>query len=195
MADNDQSHDFEVFKAELVAELQRQKAELDATINQQKIDQELALQQAQQDWEVRLEQWRAERQGQIEHYRATVSSELELFRSVINYGSITMKGLFLINGGAAAALLAFVGHLATSNPPRNDLAAALAGSMSLFLWGLAIAVLTSFLSYIAQSYYAHQKDMWGAAFQGITLAVGIVSGGMFMWGALDALAVFRSMSG
>jgi len=47
-------------------------------------------------------------------YEAQAASARELFKSVITTAMVAIKSLILINGGAAVALLAFIGHLATS---------------------------------------------------------------------------------
>jgi hypothetical protein len=44
-------------------------------------------------------------------YAAQIAANLELFKSVISTANIAIKSLITINGGAAVALLAFVGHL------------------------------------------------------------------------------------
>lgn len=41
--------------------------------------------------------------------------KLESFRGTIQFGIQTTKSLFMVSGGAAAALLAFMGHLVTND--------------------------------------------------------------------------------
>ena len=55
-----------------------------------------------------------ERDREIEYYRATVTYQLagwqETHRSVIDFAITAVKAALFINGGAAIALLAFLGH-------------------------------------------------------------------------------------
>lgn len=47
------------------------------------------------------------------------ASDLELWKSAIESGQTALKSLILINGGAAVALLAFLGNMLTKPPPTG----------------------------------------------------------------------------
>lgn len=59
-----------------------------------------------------IERYKADLQNWIEANKYQHEGYLELFRSVIISGQSAIKSSFLLNGGAAVALLAFIGHLA-----------------------------------------------------------------------------------
>ena len=67
---------------------------------------------------------------------------------VISYGKETIKGLILLNSGSAAALLAFIGHLAVSG--MKDGAKAFALPLCLFIAASIVALLGMGLSYISE---------------------------------------------
>ncbi len=51
----------------------------------------------------------------IERHKQANQLDLEMFRSVISAGQNAIKTAFLLNGGAAIALLAFIGSLVEKN--------------------------------------------------------------------------------
>lgn len=59
--------------------------------------------------ETELTVYRAENERNLAHYNAQQHQAVEIFKSVISYGTATLKSAILINGGAAVALLAFIG--------------------------------------------------------------------------------------
>jgi len=68
---------------------------------------------------------------------------------VITYGKETMKGLILLNSGSAAALLAFIGHLAVSG--MKEEAKMFALPLYLFLAASIMALAGMGLSYLSQN--------------------------------------------
>lgn len=67
---------------------------------------------------------------------------------VLMYGKETMKSLLLLSGGSAAALLAFIGHLATSD--MKESAKGLAWPLSIFVVAAVFAVGGLGFSYLSQ---------------------------------------------
>jgi len=82
-------------------------------------------------------------------YRVRVDFSLEQFKAVIAVGQIALKSMFLINGGAAIAVLAFVGHLATSVNTMHAIRP-FAFPLGCFVAGLLLVTIASGLTYIAQ---------------------------------------------
>ena len=76
--------------------------------------------------------------------------ELEMLRSVITTGQNALKAALLINGGAAVALLAFVGGV-WNNPKAAPLRPELAYGLSLFVWGVLAAACASGATYLSQA--------------------------------------------
>ena len=81
--------------------------------------------------------------------------EQEVFKSVIAYGEVTVKSALLINGGAAVAMLAFAGNLAT-RVGEPEIASRFAAAMVAFGAGAWLAVLGAGFGYIAQSCYLRE---------------------------------------
>ena len=84
----------------------------------------------------------------------------------LNLGQGGVKLLVLVNGGAAAAALAFVGSLATKDPGINlrDLIP-LANTLIWFAWGVGLAVCAFMMGHLASyflilnlSYFQHQEE-------------------------------------
>lgn len=61
---------------------------------------------------IQLEKYKADLQRWVSENNHRHEAQLEMFRSVITAGQGAIKSAFLLNGGAAVALLAFIAHLA-----------------------------------------------------------------------------------
>ena len=55
-------------------------------------------------------------QADLATYQHESAQTVELLRSVVSSANEILKTLMLLNGGAAVALLAFMGHLVSSGP-------------------------------------------------------------------------------
>lgn len=95
----------------------------------------------------------AKKDTALAKYRIQADVLLENFRSVILSGQAALKSMFLINGGAAVAILALVGHLSTS-----EISAAkvdkFAGPLCLFAVGLVFTTTAAGFTYLAQRAYS-----------------------------------------
>jgi hypothetical protein len=113
---------------------------------------------------------------------------LEGFRQVIALGQSTLKSIMLINGGAAVALLAFLGNLITRSGSSTNIVA-FAGSMSMFVVGVFLAAVAYATTYFSQLFYGGEKK-WqqrtGLTFHVVTSLVGAASLAVFLWGAHTA---------
>jgi len=76
-----------------------------------------------------------------------------MFRSAITAGQSAIKSSFLLNGGAAVALLAFIGHLATID---KSYVATFASSLLPFAYGALAISITSGFTYLSQWLYASE---------------------------------------
>jgi len=90
-------------------------------------------------------------------YRVRVDFSLEMFKSVIAVGQTALKSLFLINGGAAVAVLAFVGHLATAGSSADSIRG-FAAPLGCFVAGLLLVTIASGVTYLSQRAYARHKQ-------------------------------------
>lgn len=140
--------------------------------------------------EAELAKYKAELQLWIEQTKGNLASNLEMFRSVIQAGQSAIKSSFLLNGGAAVAILAFIGKLTTSQPDKIP---SFATSLTLFVVGVLIVTVTSGLTYLSQWFYAGGKKWQKATgfwLNIITIILGLSSYGLFTWGICEAYKVF-----
>lgn len=111
--------------------------------------------------------------------------KLEGFRSVIQAGQSALKSCILINGGAAVALLAFLGHLVQQHEPAVSVHA-LASAMSVFVGGVFAGGLASGFTYLSQWFFADDWNKTGFTFNIAAILTGLASLGCFCWGGLLA---------
>jgi hypothetical protein len=118
-------------------------------------------------------------QANLEKYKAELATwtaqtqhvsnwELESFKQVISLGQSAIKSITLINGGAAIALLAFIGHL-TSSTVTNLQILPFAESLRFFVNGVFFSALASGTTYLSQNFYDYDGK-WNRRF-GITLHI------------------------
>ncbi len=77
---------------------------------------------------------------------------LEMFRTVVEYGRDALKAAMLINGGAAVAVLAFIGNIWTIEG-SDDAVRSLACAVAMFGFGVLFAAVSSAFTYITQYFY------------------------------------------
>jgi len=145
------------------------------------------------DWEIRsqftLEEWKAKTLNDLEAWKGNkewqhLSSEL-----AINFATVTIKALLLINGGAVVALLAFLGKIWS---PDNPASPTIVPAIAWFLGGTICAVMVGCSSYFAQSFFTHYKNKIGIGFQVFAILIGICSLGCFGTGAFKACDSFTN---
>jgi hypothetical protein len=100
-----------------------------------------------------LERLKATNQLHIERLKLVANNNLESFRSVIATGANASKSCMLVNGGAAVALLAFVGNIWNKNSNAGTVAE-LAYGILFFCSGVGLAALCTGITYIAQYCYS-----------------------------------------
>ncbi len=79
----------------------------------------------------------------------------------------------MINGGAALAILAFVGQIA--GKPLNGLGPVVEGALDSLMWfvmGALFGVITAGLSYLAQLAFTDKANKLGRCFQVSAIVVG-----------------------
>lgn len=123
-----------------------------------------------------------EHQGRIEHYR-----------SVLESGQTALKTFSTINGGAALAILAFIGNLLPKELPPGtpNPIPALSVAMLAFFVGVALTGFSSGLRYLTQL-LGNGRSPRGA---NVSMYAAIIAGGgsplAFVWGLLQAYWAFR----
>ncbi len=137
-----------------------------------------------------FERYKADLQNWIEANKYQHEGNLEMFRSVITSGQNAIKSSFLLNGGAAIALLAFIAHLAEFNAGK---VAEFAACLLPFAFGVLTMVVTSGCTYLSQWLLASHRDGTKKAGFGLNILcifLGIASYGLFTWGLLATYRVF-----
>ena len=115
-----------------------------------------------------------------------------MFRSVISAGQSALRSAFLMNGGGAVAVLAFIGNLANNDPQRIP---SLAPSLTVFVTGVLLVTVASGGTYLSQWFYAHiskRSRYTGHTFNILAIVSAIASYCAFAWGIFDAYTVFAN---
>ncbi len=112
------------------------------------------------DRDAELECIRAHYANHLSHYNWLKEQDIELFKSVITSGQNTLRASMLLHGGAAVALLAFIGHLVV-NPSTKSLVGQFAPIMTCFLIGVLNVVVCHGITYLTQYCYHHQRNIFG----------------------------------
>lgn len=124
-------------------------------------------------------------------YRVRVDFLLEQFKSVIAVGQAALKSMFLANGGAAVAVLAFAGHLATSG--SSGAVPRLAFPLAYFVLGLIFVTVASGVTYLAQRSHALKRRELAKRLNKIIVLLAFMSVAAFAtgcWFAYAAIAHF-----
>ncbi len=136
-----------------------------------------------------LAQYQAENERNIAHYNAQQLHTVEMFRSVITYGTAALKSAILINGGAAAALLAFIGNV-WSKGVAEGAVAPLTAAITYFSFGVLAAALGTATSYFTQFYYGEKYHRTGVVFHTLTVVFVVGAYVLFSLGVLGAYDSF-----
>lgn len=136
--------------------------------------------------EASMEQYKAKLAALGSSLQHEHEKKLEMLRSVIITGQNALKAALLINGGAAVALLAFVGGV-WSNPNAAPLRLGLAYGLSLFVWGVLAAACASGATYLSQAGFGGEfgprSQSIGRATRWLAVASVVGSYVLFGWAA------------
>jgi hypothetical protein len=126
-----------------------------------------------------------------------------LLAAAISNANMALRTAVTINGGAAVALLAFVGALATRTDIEAENLIDMASTLTIFAWGVATAVSGMILAYLtngtaAESLRQHKRNWtlpyvtetpastkhgrWANWFQGFGIGAALFSLGLFIYG-------------
>ena len=144
--------------------------------------------------EAALERYKAQLSADAEHRKSLHEFDLEMLRATIMTGQSALKGCLLINGGAAIAVLAFLGNAWTKDFPRRVLLDASYG-LSLFVWGVLAAATALGATYLSQAGYGNEfgKHSARVGSYGRSLAIGLVITSYALF-ACAAWQVYSSLS-
>lgn len=138
-----------------------------------------------------LERYKTQLAQAIETNRQIHQSNIESFKAAVTSGQSAIRSLFLLNGGAAIAILAFLGHLTQHHPDRLP---TFAWTLLPFTVGVFATATVSGLTYLSQVFFArNETEKYGFAFQFACVGVGVSSLVCFAIGmrrAYDAFVAF-----
>jgi len=143
----------------------------------------------QKSFEVEIASFKAEHERNLAHYEAQQLHSIELFRSVIAYGQAALKSEILINGGAAVALLAFIGNIWTKGI-QPEAVNFLTSGIAYFSFGVLAGALGTVGSYFTQYCYSESFLKAGVVFHFLTVLIVLGVFVLFSLGAFDSYQAF-----
>ena len=149
----------------------------------------LMQQERQRVHQSQLEQFKATHASNLAQYTAQSQTALEMLRSVITLGQGALRAAMLVNGGAAVAILGFLGSAWTKGVPQATLTT-LPRSMLFFAVGVLAAGLATGFTYLSQAAFASEQRRRGEVMRRIVIALIVASFVMFGLGSWVAYAVF-----
>lgn len=136
-------------------------------------------------YDFELAKFKAENDRNIAHSANETVHSVEMFKSVVNAGQSALKASMVINGGGAAALLAFTGKIwetTTSTMVANSLT----GSILIFCFGVLSAALATGTTYLSQYAYSGDWLKTGHSFNVVSISAILGSYTLFGYGAYKA---------
>ena len=100
-----------------------------------------------------------------------------------------LKGLLLLNGAAAIAILSFLGDIVMTEYIRWI--QGITWTLLFYAFGAILAVSTSLFSYLSQYYYNIENEKWGTIWRFIGILCAVGSLGSFFIGCIIIFAVVR----
>ena len=140
---------------------------------------------------LKIEQNRAELQIRLAEHSQREQSRLEGFKATIAAGQAALRAAILVNGGAAAALLAFIGHVATAPTGRFE-AGAGAPALLCFVGGVLAAAMAAGSTYLAQAYFQHNREKPAQVWNNISIGLVCLSYLLFFAGAISGVSVLAN---
>ncbi len=98
---------------------------------------------------------------------------LESFKGALQYGVQTMKSLFMVTGGSAAALLAFMGHMAANDKMAH--VRLLVVPLGVFFTASVFACGSFAFSYLSQCDATANKTAWAVRLKACAIITTILS--------------------
>lgn len=137
--------------------------------------------------DVKLVEYAHERN--LAYYNAVQPNKREMLRAVFAYSQTALKSTLLINGGAAAAVLAFIGNVWDSKLSAAT-ASGLTNSILLFALGVLSAAVGTGFTYCTQYCYTEEWKKGAIAFHILTLLAVLAAFCLFGFGVYEAYSGF-----
>ena len=129
-------------------------------------------------------------ESELAFRRLQHESSLEMFRSVIESGKTALKTCILVNGGAAIALLAFIGNIFSKSQVNNSVPQGLANALLDFSGGVWLGALSSGLTYLSQGGYHRNCPKMARVFNSIGISFVAIAYILFGVGVFAAYHAF-----
>lgn len=127
---------------------------------------------------------------QIEKFRMSQNTQLEVYKTVNENGRHALRSLFILNGGAAVAMAAFIGNASKSVTATSLNLETLSVALYFFAFGVFFAALAHGSNYICSFFYAEYNNSKmakiGHAINIFTIIVAITGYCSFVVGLLNA---------
>jgi hypothetical protein len=171
---------------ELLSEVRQLKGKGIKTVELDRLEAALvatnAAESKDEEWKIKLTDLK--HQSDLAAYEAGQNMNRSLLEAAIAFAGAALKSALLINGGAAVAMLAYLGNThsgATGEFPY---------AMLMYTGGVLLAAMGTGGSYLAQYHYAKRNDKVGDRFRSVAIALIIVSYVAFALGSHTAYLGF-----
>ena len=139
--------------------------------------------------DIELEKWKEDCHRQMDAWKNEQTWQMHLSNATGIAGQAAMKSALLINGGAAVAILAFIGQIFNSSV-NCDIVHSLKLSMILFVSGTLSSAVAFGTTYLAQLSWQSNKNRFGLIINNISTALVILSYLLFLCGSYTAWSTF-----
>lgn len=131
-----------------------------------------------------------EHESRLARYKADRDIDIEMLKSVLEAAKTALNSSILINGGAAAALLALIGNLYGRANAATPIALPLVESLVTFTAGVLLGGLATASAYLTQYCYSEKHHRTGVAFHILAVLLVLGSYGTFVSGIAAAYRAF-----
>lgn len=132
--------------------------------------------------EAAMEAYRADLSAWVSSRQQNHEHNLEMLRATITTGQSALKSALLINGGAAVALLAFIGNV-WSSANTSRVLPEISTALLLYVFGVLAAAIAAGATYFSQAGY-------GEEFGKASIYVGRIGHVLAVLGVLTSYALF-----
>lgn len=108
--------------------------------------------------DVQLASFNAQNSLTIEQYKEKKAEWRELFKATVSHLQSAIKILGVINGGAAVALLAFIGKIWSPNFYGSIIGEYISLALILYCSGVGLAAFTQALTYLSQHFFTYNCE-------------------------------------
>lgn len=144
------------------------------------------------DAELRLKLMEFEHEINISNYKSRVNIAIKMLDMVANFAQMAIKSALIINGGAAIAILAFLGNVWKNNMDVSSVDSFIM-ALEYFSWGVLAGAICAGLSYIVQYLYTNEYNKFGIGIHVAAIFSICVAYVFFLLGISGVADAFLSM--